>query len=481
MSTTTLPPSNALCAASGQGSAIPLTSIVRTSGTVDRRADGGRRSRPARIARRLGAARASRHRRCGPAARLHRAHSRSGGSPRACPHLLVGRRGSKRDSAGFLQKKWLEVRHERARPPDLRRRARISPGPGDHASLRGASHGPRPHRGVQSSGRRDFTPCSGPASRRPTWSTARSRSAMRSTASVEVRELEQALGATDDPDALVALAAAFVRARIIRASMTRTASSTGSSRNAMRTADLAGGPARRVEGQVRACARAPLSQPHRRLTEMGHSPLSSAGGGAPPRERATTSTSPRSPRRSAISINRTSLTTFARRWAVRRASTSPFAPRATIEPSSADARSVWDYPRPPRIEPTARRIRVVHGGAVIADTTRALRVLETSHPSRLLRAEVRYPGEALVPVATPDLLRVQRAPRYFDVAGVADAAWTYDEGPASPAMSHSTHRSSRSASSMTSAPDRRRAASAGGWITSDLVGPFKGGPGSAGW
>lgn len=42
--------------------------------------------------------------------------------------------------------------------------------------------------------------------------------------------------------------------------------------------------------------------------------------------------------------------------------------------------SVWDYPRPPRVEPTARRLRVVFAGEIIAETTRALRVLETSHP-----------------------------------------------------------------------------------------------------
>ena len=42
--------------------------------------------------------------------------------------------------------------------------------------------------------------------------------------------------------------------------------------------------------------------------------------------------------------------------------------------------SVWDYPRPPRLEETQRRIRVVFNGVVIADTCRAKRVLETSHP-----------------------------------------------------------------------------------------------------
>src|SRR5258708_37802573 len=40
--------------------------------------------------------------------------------------------------------------------------------------------------------------------------------------------------------------------------------------------------------------------------------------------------------------------------------------------------SVWDYPRPPRVEPTARHIQVILNGLTVADTRRALRVLETS-------------------------------------------------------------------------------------------------------
>lgn len=42
--------------------------------------------------------------------------------------------------------------------------------------------------------------------------------------------------------------------------------------------------------------------------------------------------------------------------------------------------SVWDYPRPPRLEDTSDRIVVTHHGVVIADTKAPLRVLETSHP-----------------------------------------------------------------------------------------------------
>ena len=42
--------------------------------------------------------------------------------------------------------------------------------------------------------------------------------------------------------------------------------------------------------------------------------------------------------------------------------------------------SVWDYPRPPRLEPSARHVRIEFNGETIADSRRAYRVLETSHP-----------------------------------------------------------------------------------------------------
>ena len=50
-----------------------------------------------------------------------------------------------------------------------------------------------------------------------------------------------------------------------------------------------------------------------------------------------------------------------------------------IEPGPGQE-SVWDYPRPPRVEQSSSKIEVELGGKVIASTTRAWRVLETSHP-----------------------------------------------------------------------------------------------------
>jgi len=47
---------------------------------------------------------------------------------------------------------------------------------------------------------------------------------------------------------------------------------------------------------------------------------------------------------------------------------------------SAGQESVWDYPRPPRLEKVGARLRVIFCGRTIADTTSGHRVLETSHP-----------------------------------------------------------------------------------------------------
>jgi uncharacterized protein (DUF427 family) len=154
------------------------------------------------------------------------------------------------------------------------------------------------------------------------------------------------------------------------------------------------------------------------------------------------------------------------------------------------AESVWDYPRPPRVEPSSRRIRVELGGESVADTTRAHRVLETSHPP------VYYvPLDDVAPgVLTPSGGRTtfcewKGIATYYDaiVAGrrVARAAWTYrDPRPA--------FREIRDAVAFY--PGRMDACFVddelvsaqpgdfyGGWITTDIVGPFKGEPGTSGW
>jgi uncharacterized protein (DUF427 family) len=152
--------------------------------------------------------------------------------------------------------------------------------------------------------------------------------------------------------------------------------------------------------------------------------------------------------------------------------------------------SVWDYPRPPRVEPSARRIRVVLGGATIVDTRRAHRVLETSHPPvYYVPLEDVAPG-ALEPAGGRETFCEWKGlASYYDVVAserrIARGAWTYpDPRPGFEEI--------RCAVAFYPGPmdacyvdDERVAAQEGdfygGWITSDVVGPFKGGQGTLGW
>ena len=160
-----------------------------------------------------------------------------------------------------------------------------------------------------------------------------------------------------------------------------------------------------------------------------------------------------------------------------------------IEPGSGQE-SVWDYPRPPRVEETDKRIQVIFAGIVIAETRRAKRVLETSHPPvyYLPPEDVRL-AEYLVPRAGATFCEFKGSASYFDVA-VGDriapsAAWTYRR-PAPPFAALKDHLafypSKMDACFVGDEQVRAQPGDFyGGWITSDIVGPFKGSPGTMGW
>ncbi len=151
--------------------------------------------------------------------------------------------------------------------------------------------------------------------------------------------------------------------------------------------------------------------------------------------------------------------------------------------------SVWDYSRPPRVEPTSRRIRVLFGKEVIAETVRAFRVLETSHPPGYYIPLEDVRQEFLVPSRTSTFCEWKGQAIYHTlVVGdhrAEDAAWSYPR----PTRGFEVIRDY-----LTFYPGRVDACYVdeeqvipqpggfyGGWITSDLAGPFKGGPGSWGW
>ncbi|MEM9826000.1 MAG: DUF427 domain-containing protein [Planctomycetota bacterium] len=159
------------------------------------------------------------------------------------------------------------------------------------------------------------------------------------------------------------------------------------------------------------------------------------------------------------------------------------------DPVGPGQESVWDYPRPPALELVHEQVRIEIDGREIARSTQALRVLETSHPPTIyippadidMRTLVAAPGGSFcewkgraaywsyqTPTRQIESIAWSYASptaRFVDLAGFlafypskVDAAWVGDDKV------------------MPQAGDFY-----GGWITSKIVGPFKGGPGTMGW
>ena len=151
--------------------------------------------------------------------------------------------------------------------------------------------------------------------------------------------------------------------------------------------------------------------------------------------------------------------------------------------------SVWDYPRPPRIEPTGRRVRVVVDGVVIADTTRALRVLETASPPTFYIPPDDVRLDLLVPETRHTVCEWKGEASYWAVQvgqrRVASAGWSYPRPtPAFEAIrDHLAFYAGRVDEAWVD--DERVVPQPGdfygGWVTSEIVGPFKGEPGTLGW
>ncbi len=151
--------------------------------------------------------------------------------------------------------------------------------------------------------------------------------------------------------------------------------------------------------------------------------------------------------------------------------------------------SVWDYPRPPRLERTSELIEVYFGGVRIAQTSEGWRVLETSHPPTYYLPRDAFIDGALRPAEGNSWCEWKGKATYFDVvagdAVATRAAWIYPEPvPTYAAISDAV-------AVMPSLMDRcvvngeevipQPGSFYGGWITSRVVGPFKGEPGTGGW
>ena len=151
--------------------------------------------------------------------------------------------------------------------------------------------------------------------------------------------------------------------------------------------------------------------------------------------------------------------------------------------------SVWDYPRPPRLEESSKRLKVVFNGMTIADSSKAYRVLETSHPPTFYIPVEDVDMRCLLPAEGRSLCEWKGQAAYFDVVvhgrRAARAAWHY---PApTPDFEAIAGYLCFYASKMDACfvdGELVRAQEGdyyGGWITSDIVGPFKGAAGTGFW
>jgi uncharacterized protein (DUF427 family) len=150
---------------------------------------------------------------------------------------------------------------------------------------------------------------------------------------------------------------------------------------------------------------------------------------------------------------------------------------------------VWTYPRPPALQPVALPIRIVFAGRTIATTGSAFRVLETSHPPVYYLPPDAFTDCVLEPAAGSSVCEWKGAARYWSICAgdrvATKAAWSYPNPV--PAYAAIRDHLAVYAGAMDACFVGEEVVTPqpggfyGGWITQNLKGPFKGGPGSAGW
>ena len=151
--------------------------------------------------------------------------------------------------------------------------------------------------------------------------------------------------------------------------------------------------------------------------------------------------------------------------------------------------SVWDYPRPPAVEDCDSRIRIEFGGKLIVDSTATKRVLETSHPPTFYMPRTDVSDGVLVPSERKSFCEYKGVAIYFHVvvgeSTAKDAVWSYPNPSA-------RFEAIRDHVAFYALPMEKcfvddelvqpqAGGFYGGWVTSKVAGPFKGGPGTQGW
>lgn len=158
-------------------------------------------------------------------------------------------------------------------------------------------------------------------------------------------------------------------------------------------------------------------------------------------------------------------------------------------PPGPGQESVWDYPRPPRLEEFRKPIQVIFNGVEIVNTTRTFRVLETSHPPVYYLPPEDILTEYLEKGTGQSWCEWKGRGYYYSLKVgeqiAQNVGWYYpDPTPAFTAIKNYVafyagpmDRCLVDGERVTPQPGNFY----GGWVTADIVGPFKGIPGSMGW
>jgi uncharacterized protein (DUF427 family) len=163
--------------------------------------------------------------------------------------------------------------------------------------------------------------------------------------------------------------------------------------------------------------------------------------------------------------------------------------RPTPEPTGPGQVSVWDFPRPPRAEADGRRAVLRHGGVVVADTADLVRILETSHPPTYYLPRAAF-GPYLVATERTTFCEWKGVARYVDVVvpgapALREVGWWYPQPDSRyPELADRVAVYAGPFEEVTLGGERvapQPGGFYGGWVTAELTGPFKGGPGTLGW
>jgi uncharacterized protein (DUF427 family) len=163
--------------------------------------------------------------------------------------------------------------------------------------------------------------------------------------------------------------------------------------------------------------------------------------------------------------------------------------RGATAPNGKPVESVWDFPRPPRVERVDWRIRVVHSGEVIVDAPSVMRVLETSQAPAYYVSEEFVDASFVVPVGRRSMCEWKGSASYADIvvggARATEACWTYRHPTPrfEPIRDHWAFYAQTLDECWVDDErvDPNDGSFYGGWITANVTGPYKGAAGTMFW